>query len=93
MAIGGSPTLRGALTAHGIHLVGATLGDLLPNQLGVVDGAYRAFAPMLGLGHAPERALSIAFVAHTAQLTLASVCVVAASIIGHAKSRLEIPIL
>ena len=87
-AIGGAPTLHGALTAHGIHLVGATLGDMLPNQLGVVDGAYRAFAPMLGLSHAPERALSIAFVAHAAQLTLAGGCVVAAALFGHAKAPL-----
>ncbi len=88
-AIGGAPTVQGALTAHGIHLVGATLGDALPNQLGVVDGAYRAFAPMLGLSHAPERALSIAFLAHAAQLTLAGACVLAASVIGHATSRFE----
>jgi hypothetical protein len=81
-AIGGARTARGALIAHGIHLVGASLGDLLPNQLGVVDGAYRAFAPVLGLAGAPERALSIAFVAHAVQLTLATICVVVASTIG-----------
>jgi hypothetical protein len=83
-AIGGARTLQGALTAHGIHLVGASLGDLLPNQLGVVDGAYRAFAPALGLGAAPARALSIAFVAHAVQLSLATLCVVVASLVGRA---------
>jgi len=81
-AIGGARTIEGALTAHGIHLVGASLGDLLPNQLGVVDGAYRAFAPALGLGAAPARALSIAFVAHAVQLSLATLCVVVASVVG-----------
>jgi len=81
-AIGGARTVHGALTAHGIHLVGATLGDVLPNGLGVVDGTYRAFAAVLGLGLAPERALSIAFVAHAVQLSLAGVCVVVASIVG-----------
>ncbi len=83
-AIGGARTVKGALTAHGIHLVGASLGDLLPNQLGVVDGAYRAFAPALGLGGSPARALSIAFVAHAMQLSLASLCVVVASVVGRA---------
>lgn len=81
-AIGGAKTVRGALTAHGIHLVGASLGDLLPNQLGVVDGTYRAFAPVLGFAGAPERALSIAFIAHAVQLTLAAACVVVASTVG-----------
>jgi hypothetical protein len=89
VAIGGAATVHGALAAHGIHLVGATLGDALPNQLGIVDGAYRAFAGVLGLGHAPERALSIAFVAHAEQLTLAGVAVLAASVVGHANRVAE----
>ncbi len=79
-AVGGTRTIRGAFVAHGIHLVGATLGDLLPNQLGVVDGTYRTFAPALGLGDAPARALSIAFVAHAAQLTMATACVIVAAL-------------
>lgn len=79
-AVGGALSVRNAFVAHGIHLVGATLGDLLPNQLGVVDGAYRTFAGALGLGGAPARALSIAFVAHTAQLTLAAICVLVAAL-------------
>jgi hypothetical protein len=81
-AIGGARTVSGAFTAHGIHLVGATLGDLMPNQLGVVDGVYRAFARVLGFAGAPERALSIAFIAHAVQLSLASVCVVIGAIVG-----------
>ena len=86
-AIGGARTVSGALTAHGIHLVGASLGDLLPNQLGVVDGTYRAFAPVLGLGGSPARALSIAFVAHAVQLSLASLCVVVASVVGRTRAN------
>jgi hypothetical protein len=79
-AVGGAPSVRGAFVAQGIHLVGATLGDLFPNQLGVVDGVYRTFAPVLGLGAAPERALSIAFVVHTTQLSIAGVCVLVAAL-------------
>jgi len=79
-AVGGTPSVRGAFVAQGIHLVGATLGDLFPNQLGVVDGVYRTFAPVLGLGAAPERALSIAFVVHTTQLSIAGVCVLVAAL-------------
>lgn len=79
-AVGGTPSVRGAFVAQGIHLVGATLGDLFPNQLGVVDGVYRTFAPVLGLGAAPERALSIAFVVHTTQLSIAGICVLVAAL-------------
>ncbi|MGH7296778.1 MAG: lysylphosphatidylglycerol synthase transmembrane domain-containing protein, partial [Polyangiaceae bacterium] len=79
-AVGGLLTVPNAFVAHGIHLVGATLGDLMPNQLGVTDGAYRAFAGDLGFAAEPARALSIAFVARIAQVTLAATCVVVASL-------------
>jgi hypothetical protein len=77
-AVGGALSVRGAVVTHGIHLVGATLGDLVPNQLGVVDGIYRAFAGVMGFGAAPERALSIAFVVRIAQLIVATACVIVA---------------
>ena len=88
-AVGGVLTPRGAAIAHGIHLVGATLGDLLPNQLGVVDGTYRALAGDLGFADAPARALSIALVARIAQLTLAAACVVVAAATRPAGSRAQ----
>jgi hypothetical protein len=79
-AVGGAVSVHGAFLAHGIHLVGATAGDMIPNQLGVVDGVYRSFAATLGFAASPERALSIAFVAHITQLLCASGCVVMAAI-------------
>ena len=80
-AVGGAAGIRPAFVAHGIHLVAATVGDVVPNQLGVVDGAYRAFASVVGFAGAPARALSIAFVERIAQLTLALVCLVTASVL------------
>jgi hypothetical protein len=71
-AVGGVPSPRGTLVAHSIHLVGTTLGDVLPNGLGIVDGAYRTFAAEVGFGDNPARALSIAFVAHLTQLIVAT---------------------
>ena len=80
VAVGGVGSVRNAFVAHGIHLVGATLGDFVPSQLGVVDSLYRAFAPDLGFADAPARALSIAFVVRIAQLIFASACVLAAAL-------------
>lgn len=79
-AVGGVATVQNAFVAHGIHLVGATIGDFVPNQLGVIDSAYRAFAPDLGFADAPARALSIAFVVRISQLIFASICVLAAAV-------------
>jgi hypothetical protein len=79
-AVGGTAGVHGALLAHGIHLVGATAGDMIPNQLGVVDGVYKTFAGDLGFGAVPARALSIAVVAHIMQLLCSSACVVGAAV-------------
>lgn len=93
LAVGGAWSARGAFIAHGIELVGATLGDAVPNQLGVVDGAYRAFAGTLGFAHAPARALSIAFLMHAARLTVAAAGVLIAAFTrpGSARDAAEQP--
>lgn len=78
-AVGGVASVHGAFIAHGIHLVGATAGDMIPNQLGVIDGVYKSFAGALGFAGEPAQALSIAFVAHIVQLGCASLCVIAAA--------------
>ena len=70
-AIGGRATPASALTAQGIHLVGAAAGDLVPNQMGVTEGAYRLFTQALGLDVA--HALSIALIVRIVQLTLTGV--------------------
>ena len=76
-SIGGRATPATALTAQGIHLVGAAAGDLVPNQMGITEGAYRLFTQTLGLGDA--RALSIALVVRIVQLTLTAACFVIAA--------------
>jgi hypothetical protein len=75
-AVGGQTSIGRAFVTHGIHLVAATVGDVLPNGLGIVDGTYRTFAAEVGFAGAPERALSIAFVAHLAQLIVATAAVI-----------------
>ncbi len=90
-AVGGAPSVRGTLVAHGIHLVGTTLGDALPNGLGVVDGAYRTFAAEVGFRDTPARALSIAFVAHLAQLIVATASLVVLMLARQAAPRGSAP--
>jgi uncharacterized membrane protein YbhN (UPF0104 family) len=77
LAIGGRATPATALTAQGIHLVGAAAGDLVPNQMGITEGAYRLFTQALGLDDA--RALSIALIVRIVQLTLTGTCFVIAA--------------
>jgi uncharacterized membrane protein YbhN (UPF0104 family) len=86
-AVGGTSSVRGMLVAHGIHLVGTTLGDVLPNGLGIVDGTYRTFAAAVGFGDSPAQALSIAFLAHMAQLIVATASIVVLGISGRAPAN------
>jgi hypothetical protein len=90
-AVGGIPTVRSTLVAHGIHLVGTTLGDVLPNGLGVVDGTYRTFAAQIGFSDSPARALSIAFVAHLSQLIVATASLVVLAVSRRAAPRGSAP--
>jgi hypothetical protein len=79
-AVGGAFGFRGAFVAHGIRMVGATVGAAVPNQVGIVDGAYVAFADELGFHGAPAKALSVALVLRASQLLFALVCVIVASL-------------
>ena len=73
LAVGGSLTFLSALVSQGIHLVGAGLGDLIPNQVGITEGAYRVFAPALGLADDAASAIGIALLARFCQFVLAAV--------------------
>jgi hypothetical protein len=71
LAVGGSLTVGSALVAQAIHLVGAGLGDMVPNQVGITEGAYRIFAGHLGLSDAVAQAIAIALVHRISQFFLA----------------------
>jgi hypothetical protein len=73
-AIGGALSPMAGITAQGIHLVGAAVGDLVPGQLGATEGAYRAFASTLGFGAEAARAVSVPLLVRVAQLSLAVAC-------------------
>jgi hypothetical protein len=80
LAVGGVLTPISALVSQGIHLVGAGLGDMVPNQVGITEGAYRLFAPALGLASAPARAIGIALVARLCQFFLAGTSLAVSSV-------------
>jgi hypothetical protein len=89
LAVGGALSARGAFVGHGIHMVGATVGAAVPNQVGVVDGAYVAFADVLGFPGAPAKALSVALVLRASQLLFASVCMIVATLTREAPAAPE----
>jgi hypothetical protein len=73
-ALAGEPTLAGALAADGVGLVGASIGDLVPGQLGATDATFSVSAGLVGLS--PEAALSIALVIHLVQMAWLGIALV-----------------
>lgn len=65
-AVGGALGIVPAFFSEAMHLLGATLGDLVPGQLGVTELVYSEASAILHLK--PQDALSIALLAHLAQL-------------------------
>lgn len=73
-AVGGYLSIDSALISQAIHLVGAGLGDMVPNQAGITETAYRWFAPAapaLGLEGDGAKAIVIALIARICQFSLA----------------------
>ena len=87
VAVGLTPTLLATLLALGIHLVGAGFGDVVPNQVGVLEGVYRLFADALSLGDDPARAVSIALFARVSQIGVAASCVSILALTGGIPTR------
>lgn len=81
-AVGGTFGLHPSLVTQGIHLVGAGLGDFVPNAVGITEGAYRLFAGALGLASDPARAISIALVARLCQFGLAGTALVVSQLMS-----------
>lgn len=79
VAVGGTLTVGNALLAQAIHLVGAGLGDMVPNQAGITETAYRlsaSFGPQLGLHDTAAQMISIALTHRIVQLSFACVCLI-----------------
>jgi hypothetical protein len=69
VAVGGTLTVSSALVAQTIHIVGAGLGDMVPNQAGITETAYRLFRG--DLGFVAAQAVSMALLHRIVQFSLA----------------------
>jgi len=85
-AVAGSFHFGSMFVAQGIHLIGAGLGDMVPNQVGVSEGAFRYFSKALGLADRPERAISLALLARLSCLSMAGFCAVLVQLVPGGRS-------
>lgn len=75
-AVAGVSSLATGIIAQGVSIAGSTFGDAVPQQMGVAEGAFFYFAGALGLGGAPQRAVSIAILVRVCQLAVGACCLV-----------------
>jgi hypothetical protein len=68
VAVGGAFTLVSALVAQAIHLVGAGLGDMVPNGVGITESAFHFLGGSLNLR---DTAIAIALLHRVVQFSLA----------------------
>jgi hypothetical protein len=66
LAIAGTTGVGQVLLAQGINMVGTSLGDLIPGQIGATDGAFALGASALGITAA--NAIAISILAHFVQM-------------------------
>ncbi|HJL19994.1 MAG TPA: lysylphosphatidylglycerol synthase domain-containing protein [Sandaracinaceae bacterium LLY-WYZ-13_1] len=68
VAVGMAPGVIGALALHGVYLVIAAIGVMIPGQLGASEGGFAYSAELLDVTVA--QATAIALLAHAVQLVL-----------------------
>lgn len=81
--------LQVVLVAQGIYLVGAAAGDLVPAQLGVIDGAFALAAPLLGVSVATG--IAIALAVHLAQLAWVAIGAFGGMLLGRGRQEAARP--
>jgi len=70
LATTGALSLQRGLIAQSIAIAGSTVGDIVPQQAGVLEGAFTYFAGAIGLDGRPERALATVLLIRACQITL-----------------------
>ncbi len=75
VAVGGPFSFKVALVSQGIHIVGSTVGEVIPAQAGAVEGSYRLFSAAIGFSD-PAKAVALALLARVSQLVVATASLV-----------------
>jgi hypothetical protein len=77
LATSGALSLRNGVIAHSIAVAGATVGDLVPQQAGIIEGGFKLFAGTFGLQDHPDQAVATALLVRACQMVLAALMLLA----------------
>jgi uncharacterized membrane protein YbhN (UPF0104 family) len=87
LATTGALSLRRGLVAQSIAVAGATVGDVVPQQAGVLEGAFTYFAGAIGLDARPDRALATVLLIRACQIALTAMALLVTLVLRWSGSR------
>lgn len=70
-AVSGDFRIAQGLVAEGIQLAARSIGDPIPNQVGVTESAFALSAGAIGLAGLPEKAVAVALLGRVSNLSVA----------------------
>lgn len=91
-AVSSNFSLSGALIAEGIQLGARSVGDAIPNQVGVTESAFALCAGAIGLEGLPEKAVAVALLGRVSNLTVAGICALALQILRPPRTEAALPV-
>lgn len=86
-AVSGDFSISGALVAEGIQLAARSMGDPIPNQVGVTESAFALCAGAVGLAGLPEKAVAVALLGRLSNLTVAGFSALALQVLRPGESE------
>lgn len=90
-AVSGHFSVPGSLIAEGIQLAARSMGDPIPNQVGVTESAFALCAGAIGLGGLPEKAVAIALLGRLSNLTVAGCSALALQVLRPGEPETPLP--
>lgn len=91
-AVSGSFSISGAFIAEGIQLAARSMGDAIPNQVGVTESAFALCRGAIGLEGLPEKAVAVALLGRLSNLTVAGVSALCLQILRPARADAALPV-
>lgn len=90
-AVSGNFSISSALIAEGIQLGARSMGDAIPNQVGVTESAFALCAGAIGLAGLPEKAVAVALLGRVSNLTVAGISALALQILRPPRGEIGLP--
>ena len=92
LAVTGESSIHRAWIAEGLQMAARSVGDFIPNQMGVTEGAFVYFRAALDLANASALAMTVALVARISNFSVAALSMICAQFWPQSDHRRQAPL-